>query len=199
MPAHQPETRDLDLVSHALKGSRDAFALLVARYSRSVRATCLARLGLREDLDDLVQETFLRAYKGLPRLEDPGRFGPYVHRIAQNICIDRLRRRGREPVPLEEVHLDPKPTPGATTDIREERLIRLRQLVGRLPESLREAVLLFYFEQKSYAEIAEQIGVTEAAINQRLHRARQQLKAAFADEPGAGGDPGPVRSEEAGR
>ncbi len=199
MPAPQPETRDLDLVSHALKGSRDAFALLVARYSRSVRATCLARLGLREDLDDLVQETFLRAYKGLPRLEDPGRFGPYVHRIAQNICIDRLRRRGREPVPLEEVHLDPKPTPGATTDIREERLIRLRQLVGRLPESLREAVLLFYFEQKSYAEIAQQIGVTEAAINQRLHRARQQLKAAFADELGAGGDPGPAHSEEAGR
>lgn len=151
----------------------------MVRYSRSVRARCLAKLGLRDDLDDLVQETFLRAFQGLHRLEDPCRFGAFVHRIAHNICIDRLRRRGREAVPLDEVELAPPPEPGAQLDVREERLTQLRRHVGRLPEALREAVLLFYFEEKSHAEIAELLGVTEAAVNQRLHRARQSLKQHF--------------------
>jgi len=162
-----------------MAGSREAFGLLVVQYSRSVRATCMARLGIQGDLDDLVQETFLRAYQGLPRLEDPSRFGAYVHRIAQNICIDSLRRRGRAPAPLEEVDLAPPPEPSGIGDIREERLGRLRTLVGRLPHALREAVLLFYFEQRTHAEIATMLEVTEAAVNQRLHRARQSLKQAF--------------------
>lgn len=183
MPVPATNTSDHELVRQSLTGSREAFALLVVRYSRSVRATCLARVGLAQDLDDLVQETFLRAYKGLDRLADPSRFGPFVHRIAQNICIDRLRRRGRNPVTsLADVDLEPPREPGAHSDIREERLARLRKLVGRLPEALREAVMLFYFHERSYAEIAAMLEVSEAAINQRLHRARVQLREAFRDE-----------------
>ena len=63
-----------------------------------------------------------------------------------------------------------------TPDEREERLSKLRQMVGRLPESLREAVLMFYFEKMSYARMAEVLGVTEAAVNQRLSRARRSLR-----------------------
>jgi RNA polymerase sigma-70 factor (ECF subfamily) len=131
------------------------------------------------DVDDHVQETFLRAYQGLSRLEDPNRFGAYVHRIAQNICIDRLRRAPKPTASLDEVDLQPPAEPGRIADVREERLTRLRLLVGRLPEALREAVLLFYFETLSHAEIAARLGVTEAAVNQRLHRARQSLREAF--------------------
>jgi RNA polymerase sigma-70 factor (ECF subfamily) len=135
-----------------------------------------------DELDDLVQETFLRSYQGLSRLKDQRRFGAYVHRIAQNICVDRLRRRGKNPVSLDEVELSPPPTPGRLTDVREERLGRLRLLVGRLPEALREAVLMFYFEERTHLEIAGLLGVTEAAVNQRLHRARQFLRQAFEQE-----------------
>lgn len=148
----------------------------MVRYSRSVRATCLARLGSVDDLDDLVQETFLRAYQGLARLKDQSRFGAYVHRIAQNICIDRLRRQPKPLRSLDEVDLCEPPAPGSLTDVREERLVQLRQMVGRLPEALREAVLMFYFEELTHAEIAERLGVTDAAVNQRLHRARQALR-----------------------
>lgn len=182
MVATKPDARDETLVQQTLSGSREAFGLLVVRYSRSVRAACLARLGFRADLDDLVQETFLRAYQGLDRLQEHARFGAFVHRIAQNICVDRLRRGRREPVPLDEVELEPPSEPGTGHDLREERLLRLRQLVGRLPEVLREAVLLFYFERRSHGDIAEQLGITEAAVNQRLHRARTQIRQAFADE-----------------
>jgi RNA polymerase sigma-70 factor (ECF subfamily) len=141
----------------------------------------MARVGRVGDLDDLVQETFLRAYKGLSRLRDQSRFGPYVHRIAQNICVDRFRRKGQEPVSLDEIELEPPPEENRLVDVREERMMLLRRLVGRLPEALREAVLLFYFEQLTYADIAARLGLTEAAVNQRLHRARLQLKQGFGE------------------
>lgn len=165
----------------SILGSREAFGLLVVRYSRSVRAICLARTGRHEDVDDLVQEAFLRAYRGLPRLEDPERFGAYLHRIAHNICVDRVRRAGRDPVASKDVDLAQVGDAGQVADIREERLERMRRQVGRLPLALREAVLLFYFEQKSMAEIAAMLEITEGAVNQRLHRARHQLRQALGE------------------
>ena len=88
----------------------------------------------------------------------------------------------RNVVPLDEVDLQPPREAGAMVDVREERLTRIRSLVGTLPLPLREAVLLFYFEHRSHAEIAAMLDITEAAVNQRLHRARQHLKASFGDE-----------------
>jgi len=164
-----------------LAGARDAFGWLVVRHSRAVRAAVLSRLGRTNDLDDLVQEAFLRAYQGLSRLEDPGRFGAFVHRIAHNVSIDRLRRSGREPEPLAEIDLSVAPEPARTADVREERLERLRLQVGKMPATLREAVLLFYFEQKSSAEIGAVLAISEAAVQQRLHRARQHLKAVLGE------------------
>ncbi|MCB9886745.1 MAG: RNA polymerase sigma factor [Planctomycetes bacterium] len=179
-PNH-PGTSDSALVRQVLAGARDAFGWLVVRHSRAVRAAVLSRLGRTNDLDDLVQEAFLRAYQGLSRLEDPGRFGAFVHRIAHNVSIDRLRRSGREPEPLAEIDLSVAPEPARTADVREERLERLRLQVGKMPATLREAVLLFYFEQKSSAEIGAVLAISEAAVQQRLHRARQHLKAVLGE------------------
>ena len=161
-----------------LKGSREAFGLLVVRYSRSVRRLCLARLGTCDDLDDLVQESFLRAFKGLARLKDKDRFGAYLHRIARNVCVDWLRRR-RGAVSIDDVPVELQVPIDGPVDIREERLGHLRSLVGRLPMALREAILMFYFEKQSYQQIAGCLGITEAAVNQRLHRARVSLRGAF--------------------
>jgi len=176
LPAPASDTGDSDLVQQSILGSREAFGLLVVRYSRSVRAVCLARIGRRSDLDDLVQEAFLRAYQGLSRLEDVSRFGAYLHRIAHNLSVDCLRRPGLEAVAMEDVDLASPGEPTKALDVREERLEKLRRQVGRLPLALREAVLLFYFEQKSLGAIGALLGITEAAVNQRLHRARVQLR-----------------------
>ena len=179
----EPEPRDSILVRDTLRGSREAYGLLVVRYSRSVRALCLARLGGCSDLDDLMQEAFLRTFKGLPRLKDSERFGAFLHRITRNICVDWLRRRSRDSVSIEDCPVDlglstDEPTE-RLTDVREERLDQLRILVGRLPLALREAVLMFYFERHSYQKIASLLGVSEAAVNQRLHRARVALRGAL--------------------
>ena len=183
--AHEPLPTDAELVRLSLQDSREAFGLLVARYARTVRAVFLARLGQHGDLDDMVQDTFLRAYHGLQRLKDQTRFGPYLHRIAHNLSVDKLRRRGKQAMSLEDVALEPAAhTP---CDDTEERMRRIREMVGRLPESLREAILLFYFEKMSYARMASVLDITEAAVNQRLSRARRKLRASL----GVGAEQGP--------
>lgn len=184
------EPSDQALVQQTQRGSRQAFGLLVVRYSRSVRALCLARLGLVGDLDDLVQEAFLRAFKGLNRLKEPERFGAYLHRIARNICVDWLRRKKRDNVSLDEVEMDPAVEGEDPLDIREERLASLRRQVGRLPLALREAVLMFYFERQTYEQIARFLGITEAAVNQRLHRARTTLRETLGVAAGGAGEGG---------
>jgi RNA polymerase sigma factor (sigma-70 family) len=173
-------------VRHTLEGSRDAFGTLVLRHSTLVRAICVARIGTG-DADDAVQEVFLRAFRGLRRLQDPGSFPAYLGQIARNFCIDRLRtasgKRGQ--LSLDEVDLELSDAIPPSNDDKELLLERLRREVGRLPENQREVLLLFYFERMSYADMAAALGVTEAAVNQRLSRARQQLRSAFARIPEA--------------
>jgi len=172
----RPQIQDDELVSASLSGSREAFGSLVERYARTVRALCIAKLGLSADLDDLVQEAFVRAYQGLGHLTTKAAFGGYLRTIAQNLCIDRIRRKHPESVSLDEVEIEPAAPAGPAED---DRLHKLRRSIGRLPEALREALLLFYFEERSVAEIATSLEVSEAAVNQRLHRARTQLREAF--------------------
>ncbi|MEZ5990565.1 MAG: sigma-70 family RNA polymerase sigma factor [Planctomycetota bacterium] len=159
-----------------MRGAKEAFGFLVLRYSRAVRSVVLTCLGSTADMDDLVQECFLRAYKGLNRIEDPSRFGHYVRRIARNLCIDRIRRRGNDQLSLDEVELEPAEVPPPDED---DRLPKLRRVVGGLPEALREAVLLFYFENLSVREMADHLGISEASVSQRLSRARARLRERF--------------------
>lgn len=178
VPAASRSPEDDDLVQRSIAGSRDAFGLLVLRHARMVRAICMARIGSR-DVEDAVQEVLLRAFRGLPRLQATGSFVAYLGQIARNHCIDRLRTTPKQkPVSLDEVELDPPDPrqPDAADELRAERLDRLRKEIGRLPESQRECLLLFYFEEMSYAQMAESLGLTEAAVNQRLSRARQHLR-----------------------
>lgn len=187
MHTAQSDTQDEVLVAQTLASSREAYGLLVVRYSRSVRALCLARLGSGHDIDDLVQESFLRAFKGLRRLKEKARFGAYLHRIARNVCVDWLRRHRRDPASLEDQPVDLSVATDDPVDVREERMQTLRMLVGRLPLALREAVMLFYFDNRSYVQIAECLDISEAAVNQRLHRARVALRSAVGVTASEGG------------
>ncbi len=171
----------------SMQGAKEAFGLLVVRHARLVRAICLARLGNRE-LDDAVQEIFLRAYKGLPRLRNPKSFHAFLAQIARNYCVDRLRNGSKQEISsLEEVDLEPADQETLGEDHKEIMLERLRSEVSRLPESQREILLLFYFHKLSYAEMASTLRISEAAVNQRLSRARSQLRSAFQVEPGRRG------------
>ncbi len=176
MPEKAADPSDEALVHSTLAGSREAFGLLVERHAQGVRAICVARLGIRSDLDDIVQETFLRAYRGLARLTSQAAFAGYLLRIAQNLCIDLIRTRHKNAVSLDAIELEPAAREAPAED---DRLDKLRRLVGKLPEALREALLLFYFEDLSAAQMATRLGIAETSVHQRLHRARHQLRENF--------------------
>ncbi len=162
---------DGDLVLRAQGGDRAALALLVRRHVGSVRACVLALLGPSPDLDDLVQEALLRGVEGVGSLRDPERFGAWLRGIARHLAVDRIRRKPPRTASLETVA-----EPAAREEETDLDHPELWLAIGGLPEALREALHLFYVARLGYAEIGERLGITSAAVNRRLTRARNQLR-----------------------
>jgi RNA polymerase sigma-70 factor (ECF subfamily) len=141
----------------------------------------MARIGSRE-VDDASQEVFLRAFRGLSRLESAANFPAYLGQIARNFCVDHLRSSPRHrTTSLDEVELEVEDPRRGDSHDPDDRTTRLRREIARLPENQRECLLLFHFEELSYQEIADVLGLTAAAVNQRLSRARARLRSLLAD------------------
>lgn len=165
------ERADRELVRRAKEGDRAALALLVRRHVGSVRACVLAVLGRTPDLDDLVQEALLRGVERIGTLRDADRFGPWLRGIARHLALDRIRRKPPPSAPIDAVA-----EPAAPEDDPEADTEELWRAIEGLPETLREALHLFYVARLGYAEIGERLGITSAAVNRRLTRARQRLR-----------------------
>ena len=177
-------------VPRARNGDQEAFAELVRRYGRPVYSLCLRMLGSAPDAEDAAQESFVRAFQALHRYDSKRPFATWLLSIASHHCIDRLRRRR-----LAEVSLDALPPwrwlPGTTVDPEEaasdaveaDRIVRL---LMQLPDDYRLVVVLRYWHDLGYAEIAEILGETEPAVKSRLHRARRLLASSLDSRPQAG-------------
>ncbi len=170
-----PET--WQIVARGMRGCEDAYSVLVPSYVQAVRAICRKRIA-GEDLDDLVQEVFLRVFRTLHRLEDPRQFYAYLARITNNLCTDRLRSRLRmrrfDVVSIEDLDAE-LPAPEDAEDIRLQDLeLAFRGLPVRHAEVLR----MFHFDKLSYTEMSVRLGISPSAVNQRLSRARKHLRRA---------------------
>lgn len=165
---------ETDLVERARAGGRAACDELFRRHARRVGAVVCARLGWRAPLEDLVQETFTRAWRELPQLAAPDQFAAWLRGIARNVCSDWSRRRGREPAAsLDVAELELAAAPG---DAPDEDARALLAAVEALPELYRETLTLYYFGERSHAEIAATLGLSPAAVNARLGKARALLR-----------------------
>jgi RNA polymerase sigma factor (sigma-70 family) len=140
-------------------------------HARTVRAICARRLRAH-DVDDAVQDVFVRACGSLQRLRDPERLGSYLSRIARNLCVDRLRRPPRRDVSLEELGCEPADGGGTEAGARD----LVHDELSRLPAARRELLTWYYLEGRSHDEIAGELGTTRTAVSQRLHRAREELR-----------------------
>ncbi|MBC8098980.1 MAG: sigma-70 family RNA polymerase sigma factor [Armatimonadetes bacterium] len=167
-------------VSAAIAGDQEAFAELVYSFQDAVYNLCYRLLGERTEAEDCTQEAFLKAYANLRRYDIERPFKTWLLTIASNHCIDRLRKRRMtwvsidEPLPatLALASSDPQPEQAALAN---ERSRRIQALLDELPEEYRAAVVLRYWYDYSYVEIAEMLTTTESAIKSRLFRARQML------------------------
>lgn len=146
-------------------------------HARTVRAICSRRLASR-DIDDAVQEVFVRAWGAIDQLRDPERLGSYLSRIARNLCVDRMRRPSRRDVSLAELCCEPADAGGVddSTGVARERVQRE---LSRLPEPRRALLTWYYLEGRTQDEIAAELGTTRTAVSQRLHRARTELRDAL--------------------
>jgi RNA polymerase sigma-70 factor (ECF subfamily) len=167
-------------VRSALEGDQDAFAELVYMYQDSVYNLCYRMLSERTEAEDAAQETFLKAYLNLQRYDPSRSFKTWVLSIASNHCIDRLRRRRmvwlsiEEPLPPNVSLASDEPQPEETMMFT-QRSAAVQELINALSPDYRAAVVLRYWYDYSYTEIADILDTTESAIKSRLFRARQML------------------------
>ena len=167
-------------IEGALKGDTTAFGHLVQAYERPVYNLAYRMLGDPAEAEDAAQETFLRAYTKLATYQPGRKFVNWLLSIASNHCIDRLRKRGRAPQLSLEGPLPPQwltssaPRPDEVVSRKQERE-RVRDSLETLPPDYRAAIVLRYWYNYSYREIAGVMDTTESAIKSRLHRARRML------------------------
>ena len=175
---------DGDLVRATLGGRREAYEELVQRYSARLFGVCWSRIGRHETVADLVQEALLRGYRSLSTLADPEKFGSWLCGIAVRACLDWLKDREQGQVSFAALGPEAAPDdflrgqPSSSSDGLEDRERRDRVLaeVQGLPEIFREAVTLFYFENRSYVQMQAVLGIGPQAINARLSKARSLLR-----------------------
>jgi RNA polymerase sigma-70 factor (ECF subfamily) len=166
-------------IRQAVAGDREAFTRLVEAYQIPVYNLAYRMLGDAREAEDAAQETFLRAYTRLTTYQTDRKFSSWLLAIASNHCIDRLRRRrftwlSLDELPFLEQATSERNQPEAAA-IRQEKRDEVRKMLDQLPPQYRAAVILRYWYDLSYREIAEVMGTTESAIKSRLHRAREML------------------------
>jgi RNA polymerase sigma factor (sigma-70 family) len=179
---------EADLVRRAMTGDREAAQELLVRHEVRVFRTCAHLLPRGHDVEAAVQETLLRALRGLPRFSGRGSFGGWVVSIAVNLCRDQLRRHRLVPfTPLEVADEDggdplavlaaPDPDPERRAMAR-EAVARLRDRLIRLPERQREVFTLRFFVELPLEVIAEAIGVDIGTVKTHLYRSVRRVREA---------------------
>jgi RNA polymerase sigma-70 factor (ECF subfamily) len=176
------EVEDRDLVQRARRGDVEGYNLLVSRWEKRLYNYLLRLVGDREDAMDLTQEVFLKAYQNLGKLEDAGRFGPWLFRIAHNEAFSLLRRRRPESdnegeIPQEALSYRMYPV---------EMSVAVERALNSLSPEQREAVILKIYQGWKFEEMAEALDCPVSTIKSRLYTALDRLKEMLA----------PVRSSE---
>ena len=179
-------THDEELLHAAKAGSHTAFAELQKMYARRLYKCILSITRNHEDAEDALQETLIRAYRGLPSFEGRSRLSSWLTRIAINTALMTLRKRRSRP----EISLDEPFGPeddSSSLDVRDDaldpeqlcdqnqRCERIRRAIHKLDPKLRTTMVIRISNEKSMSEIAHELDVSVASAKSRLHRARKRL------------------------
>lgn len=184
MAAASPgELTDGQVVGQVLAGDREAYALLVRRHQAALYRHALGMVGSADVAADLTQDSLIKAYTRLTACNEPERFGAWVYRILRNRCLDYLKNRRLDTVPLADdtAFALESDDPEASLEESELREAVLRAL-DTLPAAQREAFLLKHVEDRSYDEMAELLDSSVSALKMRVMRAREALQLILAPQ-----------------
>jgi RNA polymerase sigma-70 factor (ECF subfamily) len=194
------EIKDDDLARAARIGDLGAFRTLVERHRGRIFSLALRMAGNRAEAEDMAQEAFLRIYRGLGSFRGESAFSTWMVRVALNTFNRHLRRVPRmQPLPPETLEDRSGSTgPGRITGagsgassganpessfLDSETAAEVRRKVAELPEPFRDAVTMFYFEDRSLEEAASELGVSTGTMKSRLFRAREMLLRGWRSSP----------------
>ena len=177
------EATDAELVAKSKAGDTRAFGELVTRYQKPVFRIILRMVKSQDDADDLTQDTFVRAHRGLKTFKEEYDFHPWLYRIAVNQAKNHINKKKRQAaVDLDDVPETDLETPGPEAESpveaasRKELMRQLDQALETLPEEQRTVFLLRVQEGLSYEEIADVMDTPKGTVMSRLARARMALR-----------------------
>lgn len=181
-------------IEQARDGDQRAFGKLVRAYQKPVFNLTYRMLGNAQEAEDAAQEAFLRAYSNLHQYQSQHKFSTWLFAIANHHCIDRLRKRRVTLVsiddnPVLENLTEETPLPEQQALMREQS-VEMQTLLQELAPEYRMPLILRYWEEYSYEEIATTMEITVAAVKSRLFRARQQVAKLYSEREAAITPPG---------
>jgi RNA polymerase sigma-70 factor (ECF subfamily) len=189
------DSDDATLAAAAAAGDRQALERLLDRHADRIHAVCRRVLANPEDALDATQEAMIAIARGIDRFDGRSAFTTWLYRVATNAALDEGRRRGRRPLPVDDV---PEPAPATETPLENRVGARLDvdAALARLPDEFRVAVVLRDLCDLDYAEIANLLGVPPGTVRSRIARGRAALAGALGNHAPERGRPTGDRGEE---
>ncbi len=166
---------ELELIQRALHGDTGAWGEIVRRYKDAVFGIAIGILGNPADAEDATHDAFIRAYEGLHTFHLDKKFSTWIFAVTANVCKNKLRRE-RIFTPLKYISRLTKGSDPAQQLAQQERTQIIRDAIDQLGPAYRAPLVLRYYADLDYKEIAEVLGLPEGTVKTRLHRAKAQLK-----------------------
>jgi len=173
------------LVAAAAAGDREAFGELVLLHERVVVRTALAALGRQADAEDVAQDAFVRAWRGLKNFKGQSALATWLYRIAVNVCLNKVGAKTpvTEPIESTERFADTRIEGAPHAMIREQRAAAVRKAIAGLPKKQRATLILRTYHDLSHQQIADVLGSSVGAVKANFFHALANLKKILGSEP----------------
>ena len=170
-----------EIIARVLKGDRQAYAMLVEEYKGPIFNLAYRMTDSLEEADDLTQETFIRAYQNLHRFDRDKKFFTWLYTIGINLIRNHLKKNVRDISYLAAAdsvleHHAQKHTTEVGETLSDDRMIRLEQVIRKLPVDLREAIILKFVQDLTFEEVANLTGDSVSAVKMRIYRGLENIK-----------------------
>jgi len=171
-------------IAHLIQtGNAELFGELIERYEDKLKRYARKFLNTNEDIEDLVQDVFIKSYTNIQSFDKNLRFSPWIYRIAHNTFVNELKRKSLFNFGMFDVDaILPQLPAKETTDasiLSAELQEEMESLLSELPNKYREVIVLYYFEELSYQEISEVLQIPVTTVGVRISRARKKLRSYY--------------------
>ena len=176
---------DASLAARAATGDREAFDLIVERHRRTVYQVCYRFVNNHEDANDLAQDTFVRAWRGLKNFKGQAALSTWLYRIAVNVCLNRISAKTpiTEPIESGDRFEDVGIESAAHAMLREERAVIVRRAIAELPAKQRATLIMRTYHDMSHQQIADVLGSSVGAVKANFFHALANLKKVLGSAP----------------